>query len=657
MRSQSDVPPRWGQSDSRRFRTLLLLLSLLWSAALGFRVKIEPLDRGIDASYMFAANYASSQGWRFGTDFVSTYGPYGYLIYASNVADIPARKLVSEIALVVLVAVVCAAYVASHALGTVAALIAALLLVYTVHLQGGSDFGDEYRWFSLILLLAVVALRTSKASSMAAFLIASLLGGFFLLVKLSLGVGALLTVSAACFLTRTPSTAASRAGLVLIGAAPGFVLAWLAHQGTLTGSVAFFAAAADIVSGYNSAMSGTAEWKVWALCFGAFVALVGGIALASRSEGAGVTLMACGAPLLVVWKHTMVLGTVNHAKAFMLFGLFLLGVILVPLLGSKRRWTAALLPVPFVVLFVPWFEYRSEHTGGIRNLRRVLTEPLLLPGQSGWKQLRSTLGGDAGVARKRTRGFGELRLPDHVRNRIGDEPIDVYPWESLYVAANDLSWANRPSTASFATYSPGLDRRNRGFLASTGAPAYVLWHLDRGIGSIHRRHLFWDEPETLRALVSSYALLPNEGEEDENVLLLKKLAGTRLSSPRPFRIEQTRWGEWIDVPQSDGVVFARLVLQRPWWTGLFSLLLRDMPMYISVRFESGEEETYRFVPAQAESGLWMSPLPRDAAELRSVLSGSFSRPRARAIRIQGSWEADVRPPVAVFWLEASPAGD
>ncbi|HJS74519.1 MAG TPA: hypothetical protein VJ921_09540 [Vicinamibacteria bacterium] len=650
------VQPSENAKSARTFRILLLSISLIASAAFGFRAKVEPLGRGIDSSYMFAANYASSQGWRFGERFVSTYGPYGYLIYASNVADIPVRKLVSELVLVVLVGVACASYVASYGLGTGAALGASLLLVYTVHVQGNSDFGDEYRWFSLILLLVLNSLRAPRVAGLLTFLLAAFFGGFFLLVKLSLGAGALMTISAACLLTRNPSVAASRIGLLSIGAPLGFAVAWLAHQGTLEGAVDYFFTAADLVSGYSSAMSGASGWREMALCFGAFTAILGGIALSSPRSCAAVTLLVCGVPLFVVWKHTMVLGTPNHTKAFVLFGSLILSLILVPFLGSKRPWTAALLVVPAVFLFAPWLHFRAEQTGGIRSLGERLAEPLLFPGRLGWDQLRSTLAGSSGAPRKPARAFDRLRLPDSVRARIADEPIDIYPWESLYIAANDFSWANRPSTASFATFSPGLDRRNTRFLASAAAPNYVLWHLDRDVLSIQRRHVFWDEPETLRTLVGSYTLDSNE-DEGETVLLLKKLAGPRLSSPRPLREDRTQWGEWTDVPPSDGVVFARLRFERPWWTRLATLLLRDAPMYISVRFESGEEETYRFVPAQAGSGLWMSPLPRDAAEVRSTLSGDFSRPRARAIRIHGSWEDEQRSSVDISWLEAAPSRD
>ncbi len=266
--------------------------------------------------------------------------------------------------------------------GAGAALGATVLLLYAVHVQGNSDYGDEYRWFSLLLLLVIVSLRATKAAGLATFFLASILGGFFLLVKLSLGAGTVLTLSAACVLTRQPSIAAARIGLLLTGTTLGFAGAWLAHQGTLTGVGAFFAAAADVISGYSSAMSGLSLRMETALCFGAFAAILGGISLASPRSGATMTMLACGAPLFVAWKHAMVLGGPNHARTFMLFGLLVLCLILVPLLSSKRRWTAALLVVPSLVLLAPWFHYRATRTGGVANLGRRLAEPLLFRADS-----------------------------------------------------------------------------------------------------------------------------------------------------------------------------------------------------------------------------------------------------------------------------------
>ncbi len=187
----------------------------------------------------------------------------------------------------------------------------------------------------MLLVFVIFSLRASRAAGLATFFLASFLGGFFLLVKLSLGAGTVLTLSAACLLTRQPSIAAARIGLLLTGAALGFASGWVAHQGTLTGVGAFFGAAADVISGYSSAMSGLSLWTETAICFCVFAAILGGISLASPRSGATMTMLACGAPLFVAWKHAMVLGGPNHARTFMLFGLLVLCLILVPLLARR----------------------------------------------------------------------------------------------------------------------------------------------------------------------------------------------------------------------------------------------------------------------------------------------------------------------------------
>jgi len=647
LRVQASDTTRWLHPPrSRRFWIALFTLSLVSSCSFGFRAKVHRLDRGIDASYLFAANRASDEGLRFGEEFVSTFGPYCYLIYASDTGSAPQRKLIGELVLVVLVGLACAAFIAIlPSLGNGIALAAALLLVYAVHLQGNSLYGDEYRWFSLLLLLVVIAVGAHPVLGNATFLLASLLGGFFLLVKLSLGAGAILALSAACVLTRRPRVGVSRIGLLAVGATVGFAAAWLAHQGAFAGAGGFFAGAADVVSGYGSAMSlAPVGWEKTALCFGAFAALTTGIAAFSGSVRPFLTWLACGTPLFVAWKHAMVREDTLHVRAFVLFGFFAVCMVLVHLLAGRKYRSALFLLLPVATLFAPWSLHADESENVLAGLRHRLLAPFHLPGRDGIERARAFVAGGRAPALEPTQAFKTLRLPDSVRSRIGSAPIDVYPWESAYVAANGLDWRNRPSPASFATYSPGLDSRNARFFSSTEKPEYLLWHLQPSVFSIDGRHLFWDEPETLRAIFDSYRLV-----SDSDVLLFRNSEQGRLGAPRLFRVVEIEWGEWTAVPRAEGVLFASVSFEPPWSVRLRALLLREDPMYLSVRFASGEEQTYRFVPAQAQSGLWMSPLPRNTKELRAVLSGRISRPRPRALRLHGAWADELRPKVMLSW--------
>ncbi|MGH9337373.1 MAG: hypothetical protein ACRD21_26795, partial [Vicinamibacteria bacterium] len=189
-----------GKHRRRGLTVLIALICLLSSLAFGFRPDVYPLQAGIDASYMFAANYASVRGLRWGQDFVSTFGPYVYLIQAVDLGSIPFKKLVSEFLFLLLAGLACTLYIASRRpIETKGAVFLAVLLPYAVHLQGG-----EQRWFAVLVVLLLVGVTAPRLIGLASFSAASLLAGFFLLVKLSLGVGGVLSILAGCILTERP---------------------------------------------------------------------------------------------------------------------------------------------------------------------------------------------------------------------------------------------------------------------------------------------------------------------------------------------------------------------------------------------------------------------------------------------------------------------
>lgn len=616
--------------NRRRFLIILFATSLLSSYALGFRPRVHSLERGIDASYLFAASYASENGLRWGRDFISTFGPYCYLIYAADVGAIPARRPVAELILVVLTALASAFYVTVLGPpGLRTALPLSFVLIYAVHVQGNSVFGDEYRWFTLLLLILLASIHGPRPLGFATFFAGAVMAGFFILVKLSLGFGAILSLLAACILFRNPRAVAISVALLGIGSTLGFCVGWFAHQGTLEGIAGFLAAALQVVSGYSSAMSLAPEnWGRTAICVAAFVLVLLWWGLRARGNRGSVTLLALVTPLFIAWKQAMVRQDALHVAGFVLAGLFLITILLVETLAASRRSSALLLAASLPALVAPWLFFSDA---------RSLAQRLLAPFHSRWDRTPQS-------------ALGKLRLSREVRERIGPSAIDVYPWESVYVAANDLVWQNRPSPASFATFTPELDSMNARFFSSTARPRYLLWNLEPGVHSIDGRHLFWDEPKTLRTILSSYRLAA-----PDTALLLEALPQAALSVPRAFRVVKAEWGEWIPVPESDGgPVLASMVFERPWWAGLRKAVFREDPVFLTVRFDSGETRTYRFVPEQAASGLWVSPLPRDLPELRRILRGQLSRPRVRALRLEGNWESRVRAPVVLTWLRLQP---
>src|SRR5262249_24610533 len=75
----------------------LLGVSLVLSLLMGFRPSITPLGPGIDSSHLWALHEATVRGWRWGVDFVSTHGPYVYVLDTLDLGDLPTRRVVFEL--------------------------------------------------------------------------------------------------------------------------------------------------------------------------------------------------------------------------------------------------------------------------------------------------------------------------------------------------------------------------------------------------------------------------------------------------------------------------------------------------------------------------------------------------------------------------------
>ena len=179
-----------------------MALSILAVISMGYRLVILPIAPGIDSLFAYACNHAAATGLAWGRDFVSTCGPYGYLILSMDVGNLVQRTIIFNLLLVTGTGLAIATYVQSvPALGAGARITLAIILAYAVSLQGA-----EYRWFVLFLLVLLTGIHRRERVSLVAFSLAGILAGFYLLIKFSLGVNAVATLLVACFLVRRLGT-------------------------------------------------------------------------------------------------------------------------------------------------------------------------------------------------------------------------------------------------------------------------------------------------------------------------------------------------------------------------------------------------------------------------------------------------------------------
>lgn len=631
------VPP----AIPRRFNsgwtlTLLGLLSVLISMYLGFRVNLYPVHPGLDASWVYAINLAAARGWHWGRDFIFTYGPYGYLIHTMDIGDLPTRRLMFDAVLAVGSGITTAVYVYSTNLRVPTQLVSLALLSYALQLQDA-----EYKWLSFIVILTLTGLHLNGRASQVAHAIGGLAAGFSMLMKFSLGFGAVLTVAVCSIAARPWRLIPQRTALTAGAVTAGFLIGWLSYSRSLGGLTAYLATAWQVSSGFSSAMSLAPDgWWITAISFMTFGVLLAAWAVALRSNRSLLSFTGLAVPLFVAWKHSIVRQD-PHVLILIIFGFFVLAVLFVDALTvwTVRR-AAAAAGILLVPLLIPWF--RPE--GGGYGLGARLSRPLN-PGPAGTvAALLDFRAYRAFVQQVSNDALKKSVLPAAMRQTIGLSPVDVYPWETSYIPANGLAWLNRPLPASYSTYTPALDDLNAAFFESDHRPPYIVWPLGIGVGSIDGRHLFWDEPKTLRSILNRYDLV----QPDSEVGLLHARTQPRFGPSEQLGTVTMRWGKWVPVPQVSGVLLAHMTVGRRVTTRVKRWIFREDPVFLSLRLVAGEEVTYRLVPDNMGSGLWISPLPITKDDLVSILRGGTAR-QVVAVRIHSARFAKLSSRISLSW--------
>lgn len=624
---------------------VLVALSILAVLSMGYRLAILPLAPGIDSLFAYACNHAAATGLAWGRDFVSTCGPYGYLILSMDVGNLVQRTIIFNLLLVTGTGLAIATYVQSvPALGASARITLAIILAYAVSLQGA-----EYRWFVLFLLVLLTGIHRRERVSLVAFSLAGILAGFYVLIKFSLGVNAVATLLVACFLVRRLGTVGTRLAVAMPAAAGGFLTGWVAYEGGLANITAYLTTGWAVGVGYSAAMSlapergwiGVASFLLWFALIALWVAMQSGAY--SR-----LSLAALAVPLFGAWKHSIVRQDV-HVMILVTFGVFVIAVLLTEAAAVwDWRWTLPIAGILLVPLTVPWFNAAPAGLNAMTSLEEVALGPLRLRGVTNLARLSQLAAYRQTIAKESDSYLRQHVLPQPLRTAIGESSVDVYPWRIFYVPANALTWANRPVPFSYNAYTPALDGLDAAFFESPGRPTHLIWHatFEAGVRSIDGRYLLWDEPRTIRALVDSYDIVAS----DPSVMVLRARASPRFGPPNPLGTESVTWNTWTPVPKSTGVLLASATVEPSLVVPIVRAVFREEPVFLSVRFAGGETETYRIVRDNMKSGLWLSPFAVTLEELRSLFHRGVGR-HVVAVRFTGGRVLTSSSAIRVSWLD------
>jgi hypothetical protein len=301
------------------------------------------------------------------------------------------------------------------------------------------------------------------------------------------------------------------------------------------------------------------------------------------------------------WKYGMAREDYFHVRTYLFF--ITISMIFFLIYNRKKPFVNVLILGVVIVLFAVNMKNVENpqplaiNYSGIGNFIKFV---------SSFSEIKET------SDRQNLENIARNRLPEAVRNQIGDATVDIYPWDYTIVAANQLNWKPRPVIQSYAAYTSWLDKKNADHFASNDAPEYFVFGLNNitydlnggKLESIDNRYLLNDEPQTLIELIRNY----DQFFYNENFLVYRKRKLAIEIHSVITKPQSAGWHEWIAVPDSTNhFTRLKLHLDRSFSGRIKSFLFKDELYYMYFKTLDGSILKYRIVPQNAVAGIWISP--------------------------------------------------
>jgi hypothetical protein len=576
----------------------------------------------------------------FGRDVIFPFGPLGYLLVPLDVGS----NLGKAIALWLVVHTL-------FALGIGLALRREAGFIQVAAFAGSYLFANALELVYEYQLLAVIGLwlgislsARSKLSAALPVVVAGTMTSFCLLAKLNLGLSAVAMLGTAELLRSTSSGSRQYSiSLLTLGVFAGTTLCSIAvFFGSLTNFAEWLGGSFELAAGFGAAM-GLRGPSTGLLCGGAalVVYLTATLAPSERSSlAARVGFLFC-IPVLLSFRH----GFVRHDVHVRNFFPFVLAALAIQLLFCRgRRETALVAASAILVAALALLSYSTVHLVDVSQMARVVFG---LHGAENIQTLttlertREALGVESEV------NLASKRLPASWLDAIRDsgQSINAFPWELSYAPANDLPLDPNPLLQSYHAYTEALDQRSADGYSDPDAPGFVVFEFK----SIDGRHPLLDAPATTRELLRRYSLI--DDRQSRGSILFGRVEPKFSNSLSDAGQVVGHIGEWIQLPSSEGLLFAELDIVPTLRRRISLAVFSAPPLNIQLEYADAERRTYRLTLATARNGLLMNRLPRSLGETASLFRGAARSPVVR-FRIVGSGASGVQPAFDVRWKRA-----
>lgn len=593
-------------STGEHLYKVIIIVYFLWVT---FPGSFGPIQPGLDASWMYGLNYLAQSNHRFGRDVAFTYGPLGYLLVPLNIGPNLVHATVLRIVMHILFGLLMTYYLWRG--------VVQFLLFTAVYLIAYSNsWYYDYQLLLTYILLICVSLETNKFRFITA-IAGGTLAGILLAIKFNLGLSSLVTgmVFTATILLKEGRREWRVVSFLWLAYLLAVIFLLRMYFGSFDNFASWLKASLAIADGYSIAMSLMGARK--ALFLGLYVLLVYTILLVAlwisrlQLRYAATTIAAI---LFFVFKHGFTRHDPGHIYIFFDFCIAVFGVIL---LNARRGKELALSLVGALAVLgaVLPFEWKHGH---------LIYTPIVytVSGERGWTNIRPLFTFDEtrrDLDRQSAINLESRRLPNEWLNTVSEVngTVDVLPSEISYCPANNLSWNPNPVLQTYSAYTSFLDQWSADHYVRAGSPDFILVEFT----DIDGRNPLLSTPATWRAIMQNYEVI----HSDKTVSLLKRKSQFSVLATEALRQENVEAGQWVEVPNSDDLLFAEISMRLPLFGKVVKTLYQIPPVYLDLLYDDGQIMTYRIIPDTAKNGLLINYVPTSLKDLEALLTGSSDK--------------------------------
>lgn len=562
---------------------LSLIVFLLTATVIG-----TTIESGLDPSYTFAFNYFFLHDIQIGKDIIFSFGPLSFLLWPQPQGN---NLFIATIIIFILKYIF-------------------ILLIYNLYFLIHSK-KNYLTWFFLTIYIYVFASLTNvhnilifiplllvfhyyMTKKIFWIIFASSMLAIALLVKASTGIIAflpLLSFSVYSIFVKDYKIPI----IIFFTLSSTFLLIWFSLYQNFLGIYDYLYGILELSKGNSTAM--TLNPKNNWLIFLFFLFLILSFPLLKKEKHISFFYLISIVSLAAAFKYAV--SREDHIFYFLEFLLQYILLIFLIIKNVKKEDIIYLLSAYFLfILFIFYTPYRNNMSNYFMTSLSSLSVNTFqaFNFQNREKNLKAIS----------TNSLKPFILHPEDKKLIDKSTVDIYPWDTSYIAANNLNWKPRPTFQSYISYTSYLDQNNANYIKSQEASQYLIWqtkHWGGEISSIDGRYLLNDEPMTLYELLNHYDIVSRR----DSYFILQR-SKSKLTKKFIMKTEYT-WNKWIDIPQNSNYTFlvANTYIERSILQKIKKLIYKEFQVYIYYKFQDNTEKRYRLVVDTAKNGLWIEP--------------------------------------------------